>query len=231
MSDRDYDLTDATPLPRLPFEDDELGHDDAPELDELSAIVERELAQDYVASGEALRQIRDEQLFRPRYASFNAYFQERYDLHPETARVHIRASEVALDLQGRFDRRLPLVHANLLYRFDSDKRVEVAHRIHLLSQRDATHVVLQETKEAKKKGKQKERHAPDSDVRALSSWVEDGNRFDLVSILDGMSELGRQALQRDMRALRRRLHAADGARTPERQIDLCPPIPDDGGAA
>jgi hypothetical protein len=110
----------------------------------LEERVERGLFRDWRETGEALEQIRDEKLYRPQYPSFRAYVEGRYEMHRGTAYGFIQAADVMRDLSSRDDTpNLPQRHAQLLYRFDTETRVEVAREIALLSFREASLVVIE----------------------------------------------------------------------------------------
>src|SRR3954452_6111802 len=87
--------------------------DDA--FEEAEKRVKQGLFRDYREAGEARRQIRDEELWRPLCDTWARYLDERLGICRQTAAYMIRAAEVAADLSSRDDTLLlPVRHANLL---------------------------------------------------------------------------------------------------------------------
>jgi hypothetical protein len=137
-------------------------------LAELEERVEQGVFQDYRAAGDALRQIRDERLYK-KFGTFQTYLRIQLDMARSTAYAYMAAAEVAADVHHVG--RLTLRHALLLYRFDLDTRRELAPKIALLSIKEAEKEVKDraaQLDEQKPTCKGKPRHQRDPVKEAIS---------------------------------------------------------------
>jgi hypothetical protein len=113
----------------------------------LEERAQRGMFRDYRDTGEALRQIRDEEqaCWKADYGTWERYIRERWGISRQHANYFIQAAVVAADLSSRDDDPpLPLRHAALLYRFDDpDQRRSVAATIAPMSFAASTRYVTE----------------------------------------------------------------------------------------
>jgi hypothetical protein len=131
------------------------------DLPELEERIQQGLYRDYVETGEALAEINDRKLYRltePK-RTFAEYVQVRFGCARQTAYEYMNAAAVAVDLSARSDIHLPLRHARLLYRFDSDTRLRIPREIRNMTFREASAFVIEVLALACKRGRGNRRRA------------------------------------------------------------------------
>jgi hypothetical protein len=112
---------------------------------ELEAVIERGMfAENTIEVGDALAQVRDEKLYLPEYTSFRDWVEQRLGVARSVPYAYISGAEVLRDLSRYPDTahiRLTVWFAELLYRFDSHTRRELAPTISSLSYEKARKLV------------------------------------------------------------------------------------------
>jgi hypothetical protein len=178
-------------------------------LEELEERIEVSLYTDWVEAGERLAQIRDEELFRPDYASFREYLERRFNVHRATGYSYIQSSAVARDLAtSGEDTRLPQRHCQLLYRFNTETRALLAPRIAGLSFREATRFVLDWLEDEGQARRRKPRHEPHLVLAALHRLLREIRALEPQLVEDARSQLdtdATRALDADLAAASRKL--------------------------